>query len=121
MSQPPPPSPYGMPPAHPPSSGMSNKAKFWLGVVLAIPATIRGPVIVGVAVNIGQAISADGSLSGILGALASLLLLAAFITMAFFDRTRWIALGMLAGAAVLLILAAGACVLLIVGLSNSYS
>jgi hypothetical protein len=99
---------------------MSNKAKFWLGVALALPAMIVGPVIVGAAVNLGQVVSADGPLSGILGGVASLLLLAGFIALIVVGRTRWIGLGMLAGIAVLLILAAGACIVLIAALSNSY-
>jgi hypothetical protein len=98
---------------------MSNKAKFWVGVVLALPALILGPVIVGVAVNLGQVLSADGPLSGILGGLASLLLLAGFIALIVIERTRWLGLGMLAGIAVLLILAAGACIVLIAAISGS--
>ena len=38
-----------------------------------------------------------------------------------FARTRWFAIGVIAGLAVILILAAGACVVLIVALTNSYS
>jgi hypothetical protein len=92
---------------------MSNKAKFWLGVALALPALIVGPLIVGAAVNIGQVISADGPLSGILGGGASLALLIAFIGLIVVDRTRWIGLGMLAGIAVLFVVAAGACIALL--------
>ena len=120
MSQPPPPSPYGQPPQAPPPSGMSNKAKFWLGVVLAIPAVFVGPLIVAAAVNLGQVIAPDSPLSGVLGGIASLLLLAMFIVLIALDRTRWIGLGMLAGIAALFILAAGACVALLVAYSNSY-
>ena len=36
------------------------------------------------------------------------------------ERTRWIALGMLAGTAIVLILVAGACVALLVAYSNTY-
>jgi hypothetical protein len=100
---------------------MSNKAKFWLGAVLALPAIIVGPVIVGIAVNIGQAISADGPLSGVLGGIASILLFAGFIVLLVVERTRWIGLGMLAGIAILLIVAAGACVVLLVAIGNAYN
>ena len=100
---------------------MSNKAKFWLGAVLAIPAVLVGPLIVAAAVNLGQVVAADSPLSGILGGLASLLLLVLFIALIVVDRTRWIGLGMLAGLAVLLILAAGACVALLVSINNAYS
>jgi hypothetical protein len=125
--QPPPPpyggppghSPYGLPPSQPPPSGMSNKAKFWLGAVLALPAIIAGPLIVAFAVNIGQTISNVGPLSGILGGVASLALLVAFIGLIVVERTRWIGLGMLAGLGGLFILGAGACVALIVAYNNS--
>jgi hypothetical protein len=109
----PPPSPYGGPPGQPPPSGMSNKAKFWIGVVLALPAIFAGPALVAVAVNLGQVISADGPLSGILGGLASILLLAGFIALVVIERTRWVALGILAGIAALFVIAAGACVFLL--------
>jgi hypothetical protein len=38
-----------------------------------------------------------------------------------FARTRWFAIGVIAGVAVLFVLAAGACVVLIIGLTSSYS
>jgi hypothetical protein len=122
VSQQPPPPPYGGPPGQPPygqppysqpPSGMSNKAKFWLGVVLALPAIVIGPVIVGVAVNLGQVVSSDGPLSGILGGVASLALLVGFIALVVVSRTRWIGLGMLAGIAILFVVAAGACIALL--------
>ena len=113
-------SPYGQAPGQPPSSGMSNKAKFWLGAVLGLPAIIVGPLVVATAASLGQGISPDSSLGEVLGGLASLLLLAGYVAMVVLPRTRWLALGMLAGAAILLILAAGACIVLIAGLSNSY-
>ncbi|MCW2761240.1 MAG: hypothetical protein JWR85_1441 [Marmoricola sp.] len=49
----------------------------------------------------------------------ALLMLAGFVFMVVAERTRWIALGILAGVAILFILAAGACVVLIVALNNS--
>ena len=132
MSQQPPPpyggppvppdqSPYGRPPDHPPPSGMSNKAKFWVGAVLAVPAVIVGPLLVGGALNLGQVISADGPLGGVLSGVVALLLLAGLVMLMVVEKTRWIGLGMLAGFAILAILAAGACVVLIVMITNSYS
>jgi hypothetical protein len=58
-------------------------------------------------------ISADGPLSGILGGLASLALLVAFVVMIVVNRTRWVGLGMLAGIAALFVVAAGACIALL--------
>jgi len=92
---------------------MSNKGKFWLGVVLALPAIVVGSGIVALATNLGQVISPDGPGSGILGGLASLGLLVAFIGLVVVNRTRWIGLGMLAGIATLFVVAAGACIALL--------
>jgi uncharacterized membrane protein YhaH (DUF805 family) len=116
-----PPSPYGRPPDHPPPSGRSNKAKFWIGVLLAVPAVIAGPLSIGAAVNLGQVISPDSPLSGMLSGIVSLLLLAGLVTLIVVERTRWVGLGILAGLAILLILAAGACVVLLVSIGSAYS
>jgi len=45
---------------------------------------------------------------------------AGFIVLVVFEKTRWVAQGMPAGTAISFILAAGACVVLIIGLSQSY-
>ncbi len=100
---------------------MSNKAKFWVGAVLAVPAVIAGPLLVAAALNLGQVISADGPLGGVLSGIAALLLLAGLVTLMVVERTRWIGLGMLAGFGILAILAAGACVVLLVAITNAYS
>ena len=100
---------------------MSNKAKFWIGVGLAVPAVVVGPLLVSAALNLGQVISADSPLGGILSSLAALLLLAGLVTLMVLEKTRWFGLGMLAGFAILLILAAGACVVLIIAIGNAYS
>ncbi len=90
-------------------------------MVLALPAMIVGPLLVGAAVNVGQVISADSPLSALLGGFVSLLLFVGFVFLIVVDRTRWIGLGMLAGIAILMILAAGACIVLIVAFTNSYN
>jgi len=127
-----PPSPYGGPPGdYPPGNypqqgpgqppeGMSNKAKFWIGVALAIPGLVVSGVISGAGTAVVDGLGGDPGLGAVISGIIGLLLLAVFIAMIVFSRTRWIALGMLAGAAILFILAAGACVVLIVALSNSY-
>ena len=100
---------------------MSNKAKFWIGAVLAVPAVIAGPLLVAGALNLGQVITADGPLGGILSGVAALLLLVGLVTLIVVERTRWIGLGMLAGFAILVILTAGACVVLLIAISKAYS
>ena len=130
MSQQPPPPPYGGPPGQPSAArtgpppgpaaarrGMSNKAKFWIGVLLALPALVVGrrhqrrrdgsgrrhrrrPVG-------GRHSSRERSPWPCWSACVLMIVL---------ERTRWIALGMLAGTAILFVLAAGACVALLVGL-----
>jgi hypothetical protein len=78
-------------------------------------------LLVGGALNLGQVISADGPLGGVLSALVALLLLAGLVVLMVLEKTRWIGLGMLAGFAILAILAAGACVVLLIALTNAYS
>ena len=131
MSQQPPPPPYGGPPQSPyggppgpyqppePAPGMSNKAKFWIGVLLTIPAIIVGSVITGAGTALVDAVNGDPAIGAAVSSLLGLLILAAYIAMIVIPKTRWFALGILAGTAVLLILAAGACVALIVAYSNS--
>ena len=131
MSQQPPPPPYGGPPQSPyggppgpyqppePTPGMSNKAKFWIGVLLTIPAIILGSVITGVGSAAVNAVNGDPAIGAAVSSVLGLLIFAAYIAAIVIPRTRWFALGILAGTAVLFILAAGACVALIVAYSNS--
>jgi hypothetical protein len=129
MSQQPPPPPYGGPPQSPygspagpppePVPGMSNKAKFWIGVLLTIPAIIVGSVITGGGSAAVNALNGDPAIGAAVSSLLGLLILVAYIAAIVIPRTRWFALGILAGTAVLLIVAAGACVALLVAYSNS--
>ena len=98
---------------------MSNKAKFWIGVLLAIPAIVLGSVISGAGSAVVDAVNGDPAVGAAVSGVLGLLILAAFIAAIVIPRTRWFALGILAGTAVLFILAAGACVALIVAYSNS--
>jgi hypothetical protein len=128
MSQPPPPyggPPHGGPPGpYPPppgqSGGMSNKAKFWVGVALALPTIVLAGLISGATSAVADGISGDSALAGVAAVVVGLGELAALIGAIVWERTRWFAVGVIAGGAVLLILAAGACVVLLVALSNSY-
>ncbi len=100
---------------------MSNTAKFWIGVALAIPVVIIGSVFVSIASGVGTVLDDSGTASAILGGLVSLLELAAVVVALVLPKTRWFALGAIAGIAVLTVLAAGACVVLLVALSHSFS
>jgi uncharacterized membrane protein YhaH (DUF805 family) len=130
MSQQPPPPPYGGPPGpYPPQpypqgpgdqpAGRSNKTKFWLGVLLTIPALFLVGVVTSVPSAILDAMDADPSIGGVIGFMLLLAVLGLFVTGIVLERTRWFTLGLLAGTAVLFVLAAGACVALLVAYSNS--
>jgi hypothetical protein len=125
MSEQPPHSPYGPayggPPGQPPSKGMSNKAKFWIGVVVALPAIIVAGIISGAVSAVVEGVGGDPALGAAVAGVVGLGLFAGFIVLVVFEGTRWVALGMLAGTAILFILAAGACVVLLIGLSQSYN
>jgi hypothetical protein len=132
MSQPPPPyggppgPPYGgppgpYPPPHGQPSGMSNKAKFWIGAVLALPVIVVAGLISGAVSAVADGITGSSSVTGFAAALVGLGELAAVIGAIVWERTRWFAIGVIAGGAVLLILAAGACIVLLVAFTNSYN
>lgn len=118
MSQPYP--PQGVSPGQPRGT-MSNKAKFWIGVALALPTLVVAGLVAGAGSALADGLGADPQTGGIVSGLIGLLLLAGFIASIVLPRTRWFALGVLAGVAVLFILAAGACVVLLVAFTRSYS
>ena len=126
MSEPPvPPPPYAGPPwAGPPSQppprrGLSHKAQFWIGFGLAVPVVVLLTVLLGA---LGAGLEALGAPTGGGLGLVSVVLLTSVgvVVMLFFERTRWWAIGLLAGLATALIVAAGACVVLIAVISSSY-
>jgi hypothetical protein len=132
MSQQPPPPPYGGPPgSYPPApypsqgpgrpGGMSNKAKFWIGVALSIPALIVAGIVTGAGSALADGLGAGSDASAIVSSFLGLLLFVGFIASLVIEKTRWFAIGILAGLAVLLILAAGACIVLLVAFANSFS
>jgi hypothetical protein len=100
---------------------MSNKAKFWIGVALALPVVIVAGIISGAASALVDGISGSSDAGAAVAFVVGLGELAALVAAIVFARTRWFALGVIAGVAVLLILAAGACVVLIVAVTSSYS
>jgi hypothetical protein len=101
--------------------GRSNVAKFWIGVALCLPAL----VLVGALESIPTVVSNRLNLPSELGVIATfglnIALLGAFIWGLVREGTRFILVGMLAGLAILLVLAAGACIVLLTGLSNPNS
>jgi hypothetical protein len=105
----------------PPAQGMSNKAKFWIGAVLALPALFLGGVVLAVTEALTSEIDQGGGLTGIVQLMLTALMFVGYVTLIVLEKTRWVALGMLAGAAILFILAAGACVVLLIAITNSYS
>ena len=105
-------------PWRPPRRGRSNVAKFWTGVALCLPALF----VAGALQAIPRAIASSLSLPPELGQFSTLgldlALFGAFITGLVVEKTRFIVLGILAGIAVLFVVAAGACVLLLAGLAS---
>ena len=103
-----------------PRRGRSNVARFWIGVALCLPALfVVGaleslPTLVGNKVNLPNEVSAIATFGLNIG------LLVAFIVGLVRESTRFIFVGMLAGLAILFVLAAGACIALLVGLGAGY-
>lgn len=122
MSDQPPPPPYGYPsPYAQPPSGMSNKAKFWIGVAVSLPAMAAAGFLVAAGTALADGVGGSSDLANLVSALLTLGVFGGYITMIVLEKTRWIALGMLAGAAAAFILAAGACIVLLAGISSSYN
>ena len=100
--------------------GRSNVAKFWIGVALCLPALfVVGlleslPTVVGNAVGLPDGLSAVATLGMNVG------LLGAAVVGLVREATRFVVLGMLAGVAMLFVLAAGACIALLAGVGSGY-
>ena len=125
MSQQPPP-PYAGPPAAPPPGpgrpgGLSNRARFWIGFALAAPLLFVLAFLTSVpSWVLSVAPSLDPSLGGVAAFAVVVLELVGLVAALVVERTRWFAIGFLAGAATVFIVLAGACVVLLVGLAQSY-
>lgn len=119
MSQPPPPSPYALPGGPPPRRGRSNVAKFWIGVALCIPAMFVVGLLETVPGIAADALSLPDVVPGIAAAGLNLALFAAVIVGLVIEKTRFVVLGILACLAVLFVVAAGACVVLLAGYATS--
>ena len=101
--------------------GMSNKAKFWVGVLLALPAVALASVVLGAAIGLISTVLGDYEVATALSGVLSLAMLGGFVALVVIEKTRWFAIGMLAGIAILAIVAAGACVALLVALAANYN
>jgi hypothetical protein len=95
---------------------MSNKAKFWWGVLLTIPVVVvtgflasLPPLVISAVLGGDNAYPAGGIASIVVNVLLLGLLVAAIV----WERTRYLALGVLAGTALLFVLVAGACAVLL--------
>jgi hypothetical protein len=100
---------------------MSNKAAFWIGAALALPAIFLASMIIGAGAAVGEGVAGDPAVGGLISGLLGLLILGGLVAAIIVEKTRWFAVGVLAGTAILLIVAAGACVVLLVALTQSYS
>jgi len=102
-----------------PRRGRSNVAKFWIGVALCIPALFVVGVLESIPTAVGNALNLPSELSAIATLGLDVALLAAVVVGLVKEATRFLVLGILAGVAVLFVLAAGACIVLLTGVSSN--
>ena len=118
----PPPGSGGQPPSpwQPPRPpGMSPRGKFWLGVALAVPVVIGLLFLVLLVGTLATSVTEDPDTQGILVGVAVVAVLAAWVALVAVRRTRMVALGVAAGAAVVTVVLGGACVALIAAMSGT--
>ena len=70
---------------------MSNKAKFWIGVVLALPALVLAGIISGAASAVVDGISGDSNAAAAVAFVVGLGELAALVAAIVLAPTRWFA------------------------------
>jgi hypothetical protein len=97
---------------------MSNGARFGIGVLLSLPALFLAGVVQAVPHMVQGALSLPPDLAIVSSLALNLALLALFILGLVKERTRFVVLGMMAGVAILFVLAAGACILLLTGVTS---
>lgn len=100
---------------------LSNVARFWIGVALCVPVLFLVGLLVSLPSVVGNELNLPGELSGIATFGMSIGLLATGIVGLVRESTRFIVVGILAGLAILFVLAAGACIVLLAGLGNPNS
>ena len=89
-----------MGPHHPPPSGMSRRGKFWLGAALAIPAVIAAVTLFAMATTVATSLTENTTAQGAVAIACLVVLLGCWVALARVERTRMIALGILAGTAI---------------------
>jgi hypothetical protein len=99
----------------------SNVARFWIGVALCLPALFVVGVLESLPTAVARAVNLPSELSAIATLGLNVALFAAMILGLVKESTRFVVVGILAGLAILFVLAAGACIALLVGLSNPNS
>jgi hypothetical protein len=97
---------------------MSNAARFGIGMLLSLPTLFLLGVVQAVPQMVSGSLSLPPELGAVVMLVANLALLALFILGLVKERTRFVVLGIMAGVAILFVLAAGACILLLTGLGS---
>jgi hypothetical protein len=98
---------------------MSSRGRFWLGVALSVPVLIGVLVLVLFVGTLATSLTPDPDLQGVLVLVALVAVLAAWVALVVVPRTRMVALGAAAGAAVVAVVLGGVCVALIAAVSGS--
>lgn len=92
--------------------------KFWIGVALCLPVLFVAGALQAVPSAIADAMSLPPEVGQYSTLGLDLVLVAGFIAGLVVERTRFVVLGILAGTAVLFVVAAGACILLLTGMGS---
>ena len=104
-----PPPPYAAyPPPPQPAPGMSNRSKFWIGVLLVLPVLGIASTLIGVVATL-----VGGTAGDVVGSVMGMGVLVSLIAGVAVERTRWFVAGMLAGGAVVTITAVIAVVVVV--------
>ena len=101
--------------------GRSNVARFWIGVALCLPVLFAVGVLESIPTQVGNALHLPSELSAIATLGLNVAVFAAMIVGLVKESTRFVVVGILAGLAILFVLAAGACIVLLTGLGNPNS
>jgi|EndMetStandDraft_7_1072992.scaffolds.fasta_scaffold163224_2 hypothetical protein len=103
-----------------PRRGRSNVAKFWIGVALCLPVLFLVGALESLPTVVGDAVNLPGEVSAIATFGLNIGLLAAFVLGLVRESTRFVVVGIIAGVAILFVLAAGACIALLAGVGQGY-
>jgi hypothetical protein len=98
---------------------MSGRAKFWLGAALAIPAVIAAVTLFATATTVATSLTEDTTTQGAVAIACLVVLLGCWVALVVVERTRMVALGILAGTAIVTVVLGGACVALIAAVNGT--